>query len=39
MITAGVMSSIGEESAEAVKERLMLLGDVGDELSREEEED
>ena len=33
------MSSIGEESAEAVKERLMLLGDVGDALSREEEED
>lgn len=32
------MGSIGEESAEAVKERLMLLGDVGDALSREEEE-
>lgn len=39
MITAGVMSGIGEESAATLKERLMLLGDVGDALSRQEEGD
>ena len=39
MTTAGVMSSIAEESAATVKERLMLLGDVGDALSNKEEGD
>lgn len=33
------MSSIAEESAATVKERLMLLGDVGDALSNKEEGD